>query len=261
MLVQHVRRMDRARLPHATLKYQPAGRRDQGRPLKRLLDGWRRPGQVRRPNSLTALWWWWWLNVGNGISPTPEYKLCWPRLGLLNSTTGSNSGLSHRVGPFGLMKETSRYRPLFLYRRELTCIWFVVFKCVSFGFLKNEIKATMFKFISVFLSFNKVCVRPLLLSGLQLCNGISSATDLLVIPPWLGLHVSWEQTALQVEVGTLYGTSYSLYRLYFAIVYLRTVGSLIKLNATVTSRLPAGTAMKKVSWFYCFYRAIFDSYR
>jgi hypothetical protein len=37
--IQHVRRMDRARLPHAILKYQPAGRRDQGRPLKRLLDG------------------------------------------------------------------------------------------------------------------------------------------------------------------------------------------------------------------------------
>jgi hypothetical protein len=37
--IQHVRRMDRVRLPHAVLKYQPAGRRDQGRPLKELLDG------------------------------------------------------------------------------------------------------------------------------------------------------------------------------------------------------------------------------
>jgi hypothetical protein len=36
---QHFRRMDRARLPHAILKYQPAGRKNQGRPLKRLLDG------------------------------------------------------------------------------------------------------------------------------------------------------------------------------------------------------------------------------
>jgi hypothetical protein len=36
--IQHVRRMDRARLPRGILKYQPAGRRDQGRPLKRLLD-------------------------------------------------------------------------------------------------------------------------------------------------------------------------------------------------------------------------------
>jgi hypothetical protein len=28
--IQHVRRMDRARLPHAILKYEPAGRRGQG---------------------------------------------------------------------------------------------------------------------------------------------------------------------------------------------------------------------------------------
>jgi hypothetical protein len=52
--IQHVRRMDRAGLLHAILKYQPAGRRDQGRPLKGLLDGWRSE-QARRPNSLTAL--------------------------------------------------------------------------------------------------------------------------------------------------------------------------------------------------------------
>jgi hypothetical protein len=37
--IQYVRRMGRAGLPRAVLKYQPAGRRDQGRPLKRLLDG------------------------------------------------------------------------------------------------------------------------------------------------------------------------------------------------------------------------------
>jgi hypothetical protein len=37
--IQHVRRMDMAGLPHAVLKYQPSGRRDQGRPLKRILDG------------------------------------------------------------------------------------------------------------------------------------------------------------------------------------------------------------------------------
>jgi hypothetical protein len=37
--IQHVRRMDRARLPRGILKYQPAGRRGQGRPLKELLDG------------------------------------------------------------------------------------------------------------------------------------------------------------------------------------------------------------------------------
>jgi hypothetical protein len=52
--IQHVRRMDRAGLLHAILKYQPAGRRGHGRPLKRLLDGWRSE-QARRSNSLTEL--------------------------------------------------------------------------------------------------------------------------------------------------------------------------------------------------------------
>jgi hypothetical protein len=40
-----------------------------------------------------------------------------------------------------------------------------------------------------------------------------------------------------------------------------TVRSLIKLNAIVTSRLPAGIAIVLVSWFYCFYGAVLDSYR
>jgi len=35
---QHVRRMDRDRLPHLIMKYQPCGKWSQGRPLKRLLD-------------------------------------------------------------------------------------------------------------------------------------------------------------------------------------------------------------------------------
>jgi hypothetical protein len=37
-LIQHVRRMDRSRLPYAVMKYQPVEKRDAGRPLKRLLD-------------------------------------------------------------------------------------------------------------------------------------------------------------------------------------------------------------------------------
>jgi hypothetical protein len=39
------------------------------------------------------------------------------------------------------------------------------------------------------------------------------------------------------------------------------VRSLIKLNATLNSWLPAGTAMKKVSWFHCFCGAILYSCR
>jgi hypothetical protein len=40
-----------------------------------------------------------------------------------------------------------------------------------------------------------------------------------------------------------------------------TVCSLIKLNATVTSRLSVGNAVMQVSIFYCFHGAIVDSYR
>jgi hypothetical protein len=36
--IQHVHRMGRSRLPRAILNYQPSGKRNQGRPLKRLLD-------------------------------------------------------------------------------------------------------------------------------------------------------------------------------------------------------------------------------
>jgi hypothetical protein len=39
------------------------------------------------------------------------------------------------------------------------------------------------------------------------------------------------------------------------------VRSLIKFNATVTSRLLAGTAVREIGWFYCFYGTILDSYR
>jgi len=36
--IQHVWRMETGRLPHLIRKYQPCGKRSQGRPLKRLLD-------------------------------------------------------------------------------------------------------------------------------------------------------------------------------------------------------------------------------
>jgi hypothetical protein len=38
--MQHVRRMDRSRLLRAILEHRPAGTRNPGRPLKRLLDGY-----------------------------------------------------------------------------------------------------------------------------------------------------------------------------------------------------------------------------
>jgi hypothetical protein len=42
--LQHVRRMDRSRLPHAIIEYRPAGTRNPERPLKRLLDGYTEAG-------------------------------------------------------------------------------------------------------------------------------------------------------------------------------------------------------------------------
>jgi hypothetical protein len=36
--IQHVHRMDRSRFPRAILNYQPSGKTNQGRPLKRLFD-------------------------------------------------------------------------------------------------------------------------------------------------------------------------------------------------------------------------------
>jgi hypothetical protein len=38
--IQHVRRMDRSRVPRAVIKYRPAGTRNPGRTLTRLLDGY-----------------------------------------------------------------------------------------------------------------------------------------------------------------------------------------------------------------------------
>jgi hypothetical protein len=37
-LIRHVQRIDRDRLPHLIVKYQPCEKRSQGRPLKRLPD-------------------------------------------------------------------------------------------------------------------------------------------------------------------------------------------------------------------------------
>jgi hypothetical protein len=40
--IQHVNRMPRNKLPRVMKLYSPTGRRNQGRPLKRLLDTWDR---------------------------------------------------------------------------------------------------------------------------------------------------------------------------------------------------------------------------
>jgi len=44
--IQHVNRMPRDRLPRIMKHYSPTGRRNRGRPLKRLLDTWDRNGST-----------------------------------------------------------------------------------------------------------------------------------------------------------------------------------------------------------------------
>ena len=47
--VQHVNRMPRNRLPMVMKRYSPTGRRNHGRPFKRLLDTWDRNGSTSGP--------------------------------------------------------------------------------------------------------------------------------------------------------------------------------------------------------------------
>ena len=47
--IQHVNRMSRNRLPRVMKRYSPTGRRNHGRPLKRLLDTWDQNGSTSGP--------------------------------------------------------------------------------------------------------------------------------------------------------------------------------------------------------------------
>ena len=47
--IQHVNRKPRNRLPRVMKHYSPTGRRNHGRPLKRLLDTWDRNGSTSGP--------------------------------------------------------------------------------------------------------------------------------------------------------------------------------------------------------------------
>jgi len=49
VLLVNVNRMPRSRLPRAMKQYSPTGRRNHGRPLKRLLDAWDRNGSTSGP--------------------------------------------------------------------------------------------------------------------------------------------------------------------------------------------------------------------
>ena len=49
--IQHINRMPRNRLPRVMKHYSPTGRRNHGRPLKRLLDTWDRNGSTSGPTA------------------------------------------------------------------------------------------------------------------------------------------------------------------------------------------------------------------
>jgi hypothetical protein len=73
--IQHVNRMPRNRLPRVMKHCSPTGRRNHGRPLKRLLDTWERVNNW--PNSTTDIWrwwwlWWWWCKT-NSVFRTPVW--------------------------------------------------------------------------------------------------------------------------------------------------------------------------------------------
>jgi len=58
--LQHVNRMPRNRLSRVMKHYSTTGRRNHGRPLKRLLDTWDRNGSRSGPTAWQIWWWWWW---------------------------------------------------------------------------------------------------------------------------------------------------------------------------------------------------------
>jgi hypothetical protein len=58
--IQHVNRMPSNRLPRVMKHYCRTGRRNHGRPMKRLLDTWDRNGSTSGPTTRQIWWWWWW---------------------------------------------------------------------------------------------------------------------------------------------------------------------------------------------------------
>jgi hypothetical protein len=61
----------RARLPRVMKRYSQSGRRNHGRPLKRLLDTLDRNGSTSGPTPW-QIWWWWWQESYQTRSLTEE---------------------------------------------------------------------------------------------------------------------------------------------------------------------------------------------
>ena len=78
--IQHINRMPRNKLPRVMKYYSPTGRRNHGRPLKRLPETWDREGSTSGPTPWQIyiyiciyiyvyiyIWWWWWYLSSVGI--------------------------------------------------------------------------------------------------------------------------------------------------------------------------------------------------
>jgi hypothetical protein len=63
---------------------------------------------------------------------------------------------------------------MLLYKGRLHHMWFIVLKSVYFRILQSGIIATMFKFVSAFLSFDKVWASTWSLPGLHLSLNMAS---------------------------------------------------------------------------------------
>ena len=76
--IQHVNRMPLNRLPRLMKRYSPTGRRNHGRPLKRLLDTWDRNGSTSGPTPWHMMMMMTILKMcGNNYLAAPLYSFNW----------------------------------------------------------------------------------------------------------------------------------------------------------------------------------------
>jgi len=91
--IQHVNRMPCNRLPRVMKRYSPTGRRNRGRPLKRLLDTWDRNGSTSGPTPWQIFLWWWLTN--HTISQLDSWLIHHVNKYLTKKTAAINSKFWH----------------------------------------------------------------------------------------------------------------------------------------------------------------------
>ena len=76
--IYHVNRMPRSRLPRVMKQYFPTGRRNHGRPLKRLLDAWDRNGSTSGPIPWKMMMIMMMTMTASEVYPVSNLALCTP---------------------------------------------------------------------------------------------------------------------------------------------------------------------------------------